>query len=148
MVNKKFGAGKRKPRVNKDKVISDIIELRVKKGFSSVSIVKYLIENHSIKKSQAYNYIKMAREQMGEIYNEINKDALKDSILIMENMLEKAMGAGENKLALDIIKELNKVNQLYIEKVDITSGGEALKNITFEIINKKKDDDIDEDKGD
>jgi hypothetical protein len=58
----------------------------------------------------------------------------------MENMLQKALGTGENKLALDILKELNKVNQLYVEKIDVTSGGDKIKNITFEIINKKSED--------
>lgn len=126
-------------RANKDIIIAEVIDMRIKRGFSSNNIVAYLIETHNIKKSQAYNYIKMAREEMGEIYNEINKDALKDSILLMENMLEKALGAGENKLALDIIKELNKVNQLYIEKIDVTSGGDKIKNITFEIVNKSNE---------
>jgi len=31
-----------------------------------------------------------------------------------------------NKLALEIQKELNKINQLYIKKIDITSGGEKI----------------------
>jgi hypothetical protein len=45
----------------------------------------------------------------------------------MENMLQTAIEKNDNKLALDIIKELNKVNQLYIEKIDVTSGGEPIK---------------------
>jgi len=64
----------------------------------------------------------------------------------MENMLQTAIEKNDNKLALDIIKELNKVNQLYIEKIDVTSGGDKIQNITFEIIKSKND--IDEDKGD
>lgn len=133
--NKKTGL-----RANRDIIIAEVIEMRIKRGYSSNNIVAYLMETHNIKKSQAYNYIKYARQEMGEIYNQINKEALKDSILLMENMLQKALGTGENKLALDILKELNKVNQLYVEKVDITSGGDKIKNITFEIINKKSED--------
>jgi hypothetical protein len=132
-------------RANKDQIIADIIHLRIKKGYSSNNIIAFLKEKYKVQKSQAYNYIKLAREQLGEIYNEVNKDALKDSIMLMENMLQNALEKNDNKLALDILKELNKVNQLYIEKLDVTSGGETVKNITFQIIKSKND--LDEDKG-
>ncbi len=121
------GNGKKGLRANKDQIIADIIDLRIKKGYSSGNIVAFLKEKYDIRKSQAYNYFKWAREEMGQIYNEINKDAMKDSIMLMENMLQTAIEKNDNKLALDIIKELNKVNQLYIEKIDVTSGGEPIK---------------------
>jgi hypothetical protein len=121
------GNGKKGLRSNKDQIIADIIDLRIKKGYSSGNIVAFLKEKYDIRKSQAYNYFKWAREEMGQIYNEINKDAMKDSIMLMENMLQTAIEKNDNKLALDIIKELNKVNQLYIEKIDVTSGGEPIK---------------------
>jgi len=41
-------------------------------------------------------------------------------------MRQDALGRGEPKLALDIQKELNKVQQLHIQKLDITSKGEKI----------------------
>ena len=58
---------------------------------------------------------------MGEIYNEMNWNALQDAILFLENLKEKLLGSGDTKGALEVQKELNKVNQLYIQKIEIES---------------------------
>lgn len=137
--------GRTRQNLKKDVIINEVVELRIKRGFSSVSIVEYLEDKWGIKKSQAYNYIKAARLKMGEIFKQVNYEPLKDSVMLMENMLQKAIGSGDNKLALDILKEMNKVNQLYVEKLDVTSGGDKIKNITFEIIPQKRDKNRDED---
>lgn len=137
--------GRTRQNLKKDVIINEVVELRIKRGFSSVSIVEYLEDKWGIKKSQAYNYIKAARLKMGEIFKQVNYEPLKDSVMLMENMLQKAIGSGDNKLALDILKEMNKVNQLYVEKLDVTSGGDKIKNITFEIIPQKRDENGDED---
>lgn len=137
--------GRTRQNLKKDVIINEVVELRIKRGFSSVSIVEYLEDKWGIKKSQAYNYIKAARLKMGEIFKQVNYEPLKDSVMLMENMLQKAIGSGDNKLALDILKEMNKVNQLYVEKLDVTSGGDKIKNITFEIIPQKRDEKGDED---
>jgi hypothetical protein len=106
-------------KVKKEVIIEELIELRCKRGYSSTSLLYYLKDTHGYEQSRAYDLIKEARTLMGEIYNEINVDALKDSILFMENMKENAIGSGDRKLALDIQKELNKINQLYVEKMQI-----------------------------
>ena len=110
--------------ISKEKIIEELIYLRCNKGYSSTSLVSYLKETHGYAQSRAYDLIREAREQMGEIYNELNGDALKDSILFLENMKQSALGQGETKLALDIQKELNKVNQLYVQKMEIEVKGE------------------------
>ena len=117
-------------KVDTRKVIEEIISLRCRLAYSSTSLVQYLKENYDINQSRAYELIKDARVEMGEIYNEVNKDSLKDSILFMENLRQKAVGSGNDKLALEIQKELNKVNQLYIEKQEIKITGQIdVKNL-------------------
>ena len=64
--------------------------------------------------------------KVGEIYNNIYDDSLRDSIAFMENLRSKALLDGNGKLALEIQKELNKINQLHIQKLDITSGGDKI----------------------
>lgn len=120
-------------KVEANKVIEEIIELRIKKGYSSSSLVKYLKETHDISSTRAYELIKEARELLGEIYAKVNENALEESIILLEEMRQKELGIGNTKLALEIQKELNKVNQLYIQKLDITSGGEKI------IINVRKE---------
>jgi len=108
-------------KADKNKVIEELIELRCKRGYSSTSLVNYLKETYDINQARSYELIKKAREVMGEIYNEMNWNALQDAILFLENLKEKLIGSGDNKGALEVQKELNKVNQLYIQKIEIES---------------------------
>ena len=104
-------------------VIDEIIDLRINKGYSSTSLVKHLKDTYDLNQSRAYDLIKEAKTKLGEIYAKVNENALEESIIIMEEMRRKELGQGNTKLALEIQKELNKINQLYIQKLDITSGG-------------------------
>lgn len=111
------------------KVIVEIIELRTKAGYSSTSLVQHLKDKYDINTTRAYELIKEAREIMGKVYDEINVDAIKDSVLFMENLRQKVLGAGNDKLALEIQKELNRVQQLYIQKMELTSNQPIIINI-------------------
>ncbi len=120
-------------KVEPSLVIEEIIKLRVQQGYSSTNLVEYLKITYDINQTRAYELIKEAREKLGEIYSKVNEDVLEEAILLMESMRQKEIALGNNKLALEIQKELNKVNQLYIQKLDITSGGEKITiNITSE----------------
>lgn len=105
------------------KVIEEIIELRTKRGYSSPSLVSYLKETYDINTTRAYELIKEARIKLGEIYREVNGDVLMESIVYMENQRQKALAEGNGKLALEIQKELNKINQLYIERKEVNISG-------------------------
>lgn len=121
-------------KLEPNKVIEEIIDLRIRKAYSLSSLVSYLKETYGIQQSRAYALIREARVKLGEIYTEINTNALIDSILLMENMLQGCIERGETKMALDIKKELNKVQQLYLDRVDITSGGDKITGINVNII--------------
>jgi hypothetical protein len=130
-------------KVDTKKVIEEIISLRCRMAYSSTSLVQYLKDKYDINQSRAYELIKDARVEMGEIYNEVNKDSLKDSILFMENLRQKAIGSGNDKLALEIQKELNKVNQLYIEKQEIKlTGSISLKDLLNFDNDKNENEDV------
>jgi hypothetical protein len=104
-------------------VIEEIIELRTKMGYSTTSLVKHLNDKYGIKTSRAYKLIKEARILLGEVYRKVNEDNIADAIMFMENQKQKAISDGNYKLALDIQKELNKINQLYMEKTEINLIG-------------------------
>jgi hypothetical protein len=110
-------------KVEINKVITELIELRYRKGYSGPSLVEYLREKYDIQQSRAYELIKEAQVQAGETYNQVNTDAIKQSILFMENLRQDALKVGNSKLALEVQKELNKVNQLYIERQEIKLTG-------------------------
>lgn len=123
------------------KVIEEIITLRTKMGYSSPSLVSYLKDTYDINTTRAYELIKEARTKLGEIYNEVNGDVLLESIIYMENQRQKALGEGNGKLALEIQKELNKINQLYIEKTEVKlTGSLDIRNLFgFEDDEKKEE---------
>jgi hypothetical protein len=70
-------------------------------------------------------------------------DEIQDVTLdFAENQLLKKIREGSERSILFYMKYRGR-KRGYNDSMDITSGGEAIKNITFEIINKKKNDDSD-----
>lgn len=113
-------------KVDKDTAIQMIIDLRYKQGYSSPELVKFLMDTYKINISRSYELITEAKEKLGEMYSLINNKSLEEAIMILENMRQDAIKNKNGKLALEVQKELNKVNQLHIKKLDITSGGEKI----------------------
>lgn len=118
-----------------DKVIKELSDLRYKRGWSRSSLVEYLKSQYDLKDSRAYELVRDMLSITAKLHNKLNEDALADSLQFMEEMKQKAVGEGETKLALEWSKEIHKVSQLYVQKLDITSKGEK---ITINI-NKKDD---------
>jgi hypothetical protein len=110
-------------KADPQKVITEIIDLKYVKAYTNTSLVQYLKDKYDINQARSYVLIREAQDKAGEIYNELNNNAMRDSILFMEEQRQKAINAGERKLALDYQKELNKVNQLYIERQEIKLTG-------------------------
>lgn len=106
-------------KIEKEQIKAELLELRVKQGFSTTTIIKHLEEKYDMAEATAYKYLKEVKQEMTKHYDEIKHDALADSIYYLENLLEKAMMNEQHKTALEIQKELNKVNQLYIEQKQI-----------------------------
>ena len=84
------------------------------------------MQKYGLSKQRCYTLIKQARIKAGELYNNTVENVFEDAIIKLENMLENAKSKNDGKLMLDIQKELNKVHQLYLERVDVTSGGESI----------------------
>lgn len=115
-----------KLRHDAEKIVLELVELRVAKGYSNPSLLKYLREEYGLHTTRSYELINLARAMIGEMYANTNSKVLEDAITSMEKMKEDALQKGDRKLALEVQKEINKVNQLYIQKLDITSGGDKI----------------------
>lgn len=118
-----------------EKIIEDLIRLRTVEGYSTGALVRYLKDTYDYKKSRAFELIREARANVGEFYYKTDESVLEDALERMETMYQRAIERGDDKLALSVIQEMNKVKQLYINKIDLTSKGEKI-NI---IINPNKD---------
>jgi hypothetical protein len=123
----------------KEKVLEELELLRYQKGYSRLTLVKYLKETYGLEQSMSYNYIREMMEAVADRYNRTNPDALNDSISYMEEMKALAHGQGNHKLALEWQKELNKIKQLYVEKIMIEAKGVEAINITIKSDEKKEE---------
>lgn len=118
-----------------EEIIRELAELRYKKGYSRQTLVDYLKSKYSVSQTRAYELIREMMIQVADRYDKTNPNALEDSIEYMEEMKALAQGQGNHKLALEWQKELNKIKQLHVQKIEIEA-----KNIEGITINIKKND--------
>jgi protein-disulfide isomerase-like protein with CxxC motif len=106
------------------------------KGKSTHNILEFLMEQVGMSRKIAYDVLQDAQRYIMEQTNEDTKVAFAEAIHRLETLYEE----GDNKVKLDVLKELSKLRGLYAAaKVDITSGGEAITEIKLIQINKKED---------
>ena len=115
----------------KEKVLEELEELRYKKGYARKTLVQYLKQTYDLEQSRAYDYIREMMESVAERYDRTNPNALNDSIEYMEEMKAKAQGMGNDKLALEWQKELNKIKQLHVQKIELEAKNIEGINITI-----------------
>lgn len=128
-------------KVEHDKVLDEIIELKYVKGYTTRSILKHLNENYDLQQSRSYELIRDALDKAAEIYGEENRNAIRDSILFMEEQIQKLIKSGDNKTALAYQRELNKVNQLYVERQEIKITGQIDVRNLFGFEDEEKEED-------
>jgi len=107
-------------KISKDEAIKKIIDMKYKKCMTTMSIIQYFKDEYDINVARVYVLLREVRRQVGEMYNKTNDKVLEDTITLLESMREDAFKSGNKKLVLEIQKELNKINQLYIEKINMT----------------------------
>ena len=101
------------------KVYAELAQLRYKEGWTRQNLVNWLMDKYKIGMTAAYDYVREMMSQTAETYNKLNEDALADSINFLDQLKQSALKDGDKKLALEISKELNKLQQLHIQKMEI-----------------------------
>jgi hypothetical protein len=82
-------------------------------------LVNLLKTKYELKDSRAYELVREMMDITAKLHHKLNEDSLADSLAFMEEMKQKAVGMGNSKEALDWAKEIHKVSQLYVEKMQI-----------------------------
>jgi hypothetical protein len=129
-----------KSQYTKEELITSIIDMRLNKSASVRFILEFLMKDLNYSKSQAYQYIKWAREEITETYKQNNEAAVEESVGQLEDAMQWARTNKNFKLWFELRKELNKIRGNYAtEKVDITSAGKALPTeVVVKIINNNE----------
>ena len=126
----------RNPDVNKEELYKEINDLYINKGWSTLRIVNYIQEKHNYQPAMAYRIVGNAKEHYGELYNQSEKKVVESFKQRLEDLYDKAMQDGDAKLALQVQDQLNKIYNIYVNKLEI----DASKIEDIEIKIKKKDD--------
>jgi hypothetical protein len=122
-------------KYDREYLVSKIAMMRIK-GKSTHSILEFLMETVGMSRKIAYEVLGDAQKYIMEQTNEDTKVAFADAIHRLEDLYEN----GDNKVKLDVIKEINKLRGLYAaSKVDITSGGKEITEIKLIQIKSKDD---------
>jgi hypothetical protein len=124
-----------KSQYTKDDLIAHIINLRLVENWSTKSLLDLLQSKLGYSKTQSYEYVKWAREEIKDRYKATNDAMVEEAIYQYEEMLEIAKNRKDLKVWNDLRKELNKITGIYTaDKIDITTGGDKITDINIKII--------------
>jgi hypothetical protein len=116
----------------KDEVIRKVIDMRIKDCASTRTILDFLQRELGYEQSAAYQYLRWAREEIKEQFNQTNPEAINEAIAQYEEMLQLIKKDKNYKLWNDMNKELNKLKGLYETKINLSG---EVKTIQINYIN-------------
>jgi hypothetical protein len=129
---------------SKEDIIASVIKMRLEKMASVKTIIDFLMNDLGYSKTQSYEYLKWAREEIKEQYSLMNPAKIEEAIGQYEEALERARAAKDWRLWNDLRKELNKIEGNHAaQKTDITTNGKDLQigEVVVKIV-KGKDEDL------
>jgi len=114
-------AKKRIDEVEKQKRIYQVSLLlrRRPTGF----IVQFIAENWGLEKRQAFNYIRLAKEEWARYFANMKSSGIGYHITQMREIKDKAYGNDDLRLVFDIAKEEAKLMGMEIERKEIGGPG-------------------------
>lgn len=78
-------------------------------------------------------YMSRARELMRDQAEKRAGEAFDEAVARLENLYEMCVGAADRKTAASVAKQLNDLHGLNVQRMDLTSKGEAITKVTVEI---------------
>ena len=122
-------------KYDRDFLVAKISMMRIK-GKSTQTILEFLMEKIGMSRKIAYEVLQSSQKLILSQICEDSKIAFAEAIVRLEDLYEN----GNEKVKLDVIKEMNKLRGLYAaDKIDITSGGKEITEIKLTQIIKKED---------
>jgi hypothetical protein len=120
-------ARKKQPELKKQDLINKIVEMSCS-GISQPVIMEWLNKQACIQISYSYELLRQAKPIILDTLKSIAKDRLEETIVKLEIMYQDALDVKDKRLALEILKEINKISGLHNLKteVDVTTGGDKI----------------------
>lgn len=124
-------------KYKRDDLVQIIVTMRIEKQCSIRTVLGFLMNDLGYAQSYAYELIREAKKYVAEIYKDNNVGSLEEAIAELEEQREVAKLEKNRKLVLDISREIYKLKQLYVERVQ--HSGEVSYKVKFPTKNKSED---------
>lgn len=102
------------------KIVSQISDL-ILCGYTDSTIKNKLYEAYKVNSYQAQTIINRAHKYLSDYTEEQEKNLLHKQNSRLFGLYRAAMNKGDNKTALQVLQEINKLNKLYVNKIEISS---------------------------
>ena len=102
------------------KVIEQISNL-ILSGYTDATIKNKLWEVYGVNSYQVKFMIGKAHKYLSDFTEEQEKNLLHKQNSRLFGLYRSAMNKGDNKTALQVLQEINKLNRLYVNKIEISS---------------------------
>jgi len=129
-------AGKRIDEKKKKKRIYQVSLLLRRKPISF--IVQFIAQNWGLEKRQAFNYIRLAKEEWAKYFANVKSSGIGYHISQMREIKDKAYQEGDLRLAFDIAKEEAKLMGVLIDRKEIGEPG-SFEQLMKAIMAKEKE---------
>lgn len=116
------------PEYKKEDLLRMIVEWKAEGRMHNTIIANIRELGYSI--DYAYALLREAKPLIMETLKDLAKDRIETTIAELETLKFNAMEAEDLNLALQIQKEINKIAGLHMERVDVTTDGKAIENIS------------------
>ena len=128
-----------KSLTERDRIVQELIKLRVEKFASTKTLLEYLYTQYGYEQSYSYELVRLSRQEITKIFAEELEESFNNAVAQLDEIIETTKN---EKQRIEAIKEKNKVLGVYRpQRVDITTKGQSITDITVEIIyNKEKED--------
>ena len=102
------------------KIVEQISNL-ILSGYTDSTIKNKLYEAYKVNSYQAQTIINKAHKYLSDYTEEQEKNLLHKQNSRLFGLYRAAMNKGDNKTALQVLQEINRLNKLYVNKIEISS---------------------------
>lgn len=115
------------PRLETKRRKNEIID-KLSEGFSRRKVVLWIMDRYDISEGESYRLVREALKDIQESTKDFDiTDLRTEYIERINSWIEKAIEKNDMKTALKCQEMLNKINQLYVEKQEVTVTNDVIK---------------------
>src|SRR5271157_382535 len=107
-------------KAEKENRLTKINELLLN-GYSRVDIVQYSAENWNINERQTDKYIREVKENITTHFNQTREENIGIALARRENLYKDAREKNEIRTALEVDKDLRKLQGLYEDRLSVSA---------------------------